>query len=228
MGVHQMMFVASAAAGAVEFVGATQSTDTNGGSGTVSLTGLGLQQGDLVVAYHAEADTATDNISKMSITTSGYSTKFEDARDFGSETANLRVATKVMGATPDSSISFSGSGDSSSGCVYGVIAFRGASDAVLRGSSATDSGNRTPGSITVANAGSAALAIVAQGYNGSIGSISAGYDHSGINRGADSQDLDLSYGVFLDCAAGGRSFLSHNQADIGGTAILTQFEITPA
>lgn len=74
---------------------------TTGASG-MSLSGLGLAQGDLVVAVVTRNGTTA-----CSISTSGY-TSVTSLSNFASVSVRMLVAYKVMGATPDSSLSFSG------------------------------------------------------------------------------------------------------------------------
>ena len=72
------------------------------GNSTLSLTGItGLQEGDLVVIFAADDNSATLN-------STGWTTL---AETFAGDIGHV-IAYKVMGATPDTSVSFSGTGAS--------------------------------------------------------------------------------------------------------------------
>lgn len=83
------------------YLGGATGTDTSF-FGTVSFSGLGLQQGDFIVAV-----VARDVASVGSISTSGYTT----VASLTNTGVSLLVAYKFMGASPDASFVFDGNGD---------------------------------------------------------------------------------------------------------------------
>jgi len=96
----------------IEFVGA----NSGNGASSLALSGLGLQQGDLVVAV-ASADATTFSVSSSGWT--GYNTSFS-LRDRTNSISHI-ICYKEMGATPDSTFSLDATVD-----FIGAIAFRNA------------------------------------------------------------------------------------------------------
>ena len=111
---------------AIEFVGSTTGTGT-GATYAVSLTsltgGVGSApiEGDVVVVTTGWASTANGD---PGVTTSGYAELVDlyanDTRD-----ANMAVAWKRMGSTPDTSVTVSGSNSTASGGATVVMVWRG-------------------------------------------------------------------------------------------------------
>lgn len=111
---------------ALEYVGGTSGT---GGSGsyTVSLTSLSggvgsaPQAGDIVVVISGFASSIDLDPGP---TTSGY-TEVADLYHNDSNDANLSVAYKIMGATPDTSVTVEGSGATNAGAAAVIHVWRG-------------------------------------------------------------------------------------------------------
>lgn len=208
------------------YLGSDGGTANNGEDITVSFTNFTPQPGDLVILLHVEADTATDNIDDMSVQSSGYQDLFASAHiDTIGESINLRVAYKVMGASPDADVSVLGSDDSSSGSALLVLGMRNAGVPVLRETATGSSGTVTPQSMTAANSGSMALGIVAQGFADGTGSPPGSYDHSGEETGVDTQRASVSFGLIENISAGAVSFYAHSLSDAGGSSIAVSIEV---
>lgn len=82
------------------FVGDAKNAGLGNADLTVDLSGISMQQGDLVLVAYGVVNTADH---PMSVTTAGYTELFEDYAD-DSRDANGAVAYKIMGATPDTSV----------------------------------------------------------------------------------------------------------------------------
>ena len=96
------------------------------GSGTsaaydVSLSGLGIQQNDIVVVATGFASTTNGD---PGVNTTGY-TEVADLYSDDTRDANLAIAYKVQGATPDTSINVNGSGSATDSAVTAVHVWRG-------------------------------------------------------------------------------------------------------
>jgi hypothetical protein len=107
-----MLRAAGNTGGEIEFVGANSAN----GASSLSISGLGLQQGDLVVAV------AMDDATAFSFSSSGwtgYSTSFPVRTRTNS--ISHTVCYKEMGATPDTAFSLNATVD-----FVGAIAFRNA------------------------------------------------------------------------------------------------------
>ena len=85
---------------ALTYVGSAEGSTTGTTAYTIDLSGLGMQQGDLVVVVSAIVSSTNQD---PGVSTSGYAELCDlyadDSRD-----ANLAVSWKLMGATPDTSV----------------------------------------------------------------------------------------------------------------------------
>lgn len=108
----------------ISFVNSTSNNTNNSGDVTLTLSGLGLQKDDLVIAVYSIAD--NDNVDFNMVETGGTWTEVADLFSNNTYDANLGVYYKKMGATPDSSVTFSGAsagGDTDTSAV--AMIFRG-------------------------------------------------------------------------------------------------------
>ena len=131
-----MLRAASNAGAEIEFVGAT----SNNGASSLSLSGLGLQQGDLVVAV---TSTTVGSYSFSSSGWTGVNSNFP-TRD-RTNSISYTVCYKEMGATPDTSFALNATVD-----FLGAIAFRNAQWASITSeASGTTISSFTASSITI-------------------------------------------------------------------------------
>lgn len=152
---------------AISFVGSNSSWGTGVSSLSVNFT---AKAGDFVVLY---AGVATDTAQYiLSVSNAGWTKQAELYADSATEPDfNLAVFTKVMGATPDSSVTFSASGGSISDEEFALVqVFRGVDlttplDVTPTTSTRTSSANPDPAAITPVTPGAW---IVVGGGAGSV------------------------------------------------------------
>lgn len=132
---------------AISFVG-SQTSDASAVNDLVVLLPAGLQQGDLVVVIGVQRNTTNDLWSEGS----GTWTKDADLFSSDSRVSNFAAFHKVMGATPDSSVTISQDGSAAGMC--GVAsAYRGVDqttplDAAVTTATGINSSEANPPSIT--------------------------------------------------------------------------------
>jgi hypothetical protein len=105
----------------ITFVGQTSATfegSTTVGT-TISLTGLGLQNGDIVIVAYESCGT-TDKAQVIA----GYTT-VADLYANDTEDSNLLVAYKIMGTVPDTSVTIPATGNAADAGAVVVQAYRG-------------------------------------------------------------------------------------------------------
>lgn len=146
-----------AEAATLSYVG-TREASGNSAAYNVDLSTLSLQQGDLVIVSTGFVSTANGN---PGVSTSGYT---EVADLYGNDTrdANFSVNWKVMGASPDSSVTCLGSGSATNGAVCVVHVWRGADqttpmDATDVEATGTNASNPNSGSITPVTTGATVI-----------------------------------------------------------------------
>ena len=105
---------------ALTYIGTAEGSGNSAGY-NVSLSGLSLQEGDIVVV--ATGFVSTSNLDP-GVGTAGYTEEVDlykgDTRD-----TNFSVSWKIMGSSPDTTVSCNGSGSASNGSVCVVHAWRG-------------------------------------------------------------------------------------------------------
>lgn len=150
------------------FVGSAEGSG-NSADYSVSLSGLSLRQGDLVILSTGYASNSNGDPGP---TTSGYTEVVEDYQNYslGSRDTNFSVSWKIMGLIPDTSVTVKGSGSSSFGAVTTVHVWRrakqyvsGASgytpmDVTPTNTGGTITGKNDSPSITPSTAGSVVIA----------------------------------------------------------------------
>ena len=83
----------------ITYLGGVTDTSVDGGALSASLSGLGLQEGDIVIAC-----VCCPTTSDIDLSISGYNEMCDLYTDYGSNYANFYAGYKIMGATPDSSV----------------------------------------------------------------------------------------------------------------------------
>lgn len=106
----------------ISLVGRSAELATNGGSTSIDLSGLGLQQNDLVLYSVA---VSRDGVGEPNITTTGYTNIVDKLLANDNEDALISVWYKVMGATPDTSVVSTDTGDLGDSVVAHVRVYRG-------------------------------------------------------------------------------------------------------
>src|SRR3990170_173432 len=100
--VAEQIKVQEAQAATITFVGSASNSSVPTADTTVSLTGISLQAGDLVIVTAGIGD--DDNVNhNVLINTAGY-TEVADLFANDTDDTNLAVWWKIMGATPDASV----------------------------------------------------------------------------------------------------------------------------
>jgi hypothetical protein len=113
---------------AITFVGSAEVGSLNGADATLDLTGIALQQNDIVVlTYSFDNTLATDN---SGITSAGWTQIYEGFDTVGSGVFKLGVYYKIMGASPDSSVVVDGTGIQFTAMSVVAMAFRGINQSV--------------------------------------------------------------------------------------------------
>lgn len=109
---------------AISFVGSGSDGAANAGDPSIDLTGLSLQQNDLVIVAFTEAGATGDADLDLTMTTADY-TQVADLFSDDTIQTNFAVFYKFMGATPDTTAVANGSGDAQNGAVAALQVFRG-------------------------------------------------------------------------------------------------------
>lgn len=141
---------------AITFVGSATGTGASA-SFNISLSGLGLQQGDLVIVATGYVTVGGAN-GNPGVSTSGYTEVADLFSDDGRE-AQFSVNYKLMGATPDTTVACNGSGSASLGAAGIAYALRGVDqttplDVTSTTATGIDSAVPDPPSITPTTSGS--------------------------------------------------------------------------
>lgn len=153
------------------FLGSAYSDAPNGGDVTVDLTRLSLQQNDLVVLSGSIGDNDHVDFTMALVGASGWN---KEADLFADDTqdVSLGVWTKVMGATPDTSVVVDGQGGTDSCTVAIAKAFRGVDpttpmDVAVTTATGLNTAHADPPSINHNNpSGVATVVVVASGDTG--------------------------------------------------------------
>jgi hypothetical protein len=163
--------------GLIQFVGVqTLGRAGTTSSATIDLTALssGISSaaaaGDLVIAAFS---TGSDTQRTLAITDGANDYTEVTPQLYSNDTydVNLRVAYKFMGGTPDTTITFGGTGsiDDAGACL--VLVFRGVDsdapiDIVVQTATGINTANHSPPTITPATAGAWPICFGAGGHNG--------------------------------------------------------------
>lgn len=203
---------------AISFVGSLPPVGANNG-GNVTLTfsnlvdstgaSAALQENDLVIVGQAESS-SSDNV--LATSSSGW-TKQADIFSNGSNyDTDLAVYTKIMGATPDTSIVLTGPGGSVNGHIGVAVALRGVDTSTpLDISVATVTGTGTscpdPGSVTPLTSG-AWIVVVGAGAAATgaaftnPGDLSSTTNHFRSANHVENNDIAIGFGLKTDWTSG--------------------------
>lgn len=143
---------------AITLVGTNTGGNNNGGDCTVNLPGA-TSQDDVVVVIGGHANSSGN---QAGVNTSGYTRVVHLANS----TCRLAIEYKVMGGSPDSSVSCRGSGSGVDATAYVVMVFRGVdtSSPIDAPSQSTSGNNNSPNSsaINVNTVGAAVISGIIQ------------------------------------------------------------------
>lgn len=153
------------------YLGSASDSQANGADATVSLADLSLQENDLVVLGGAIGDNDNIDFTMALVGATGWN---KEADLFADDTqdVSLGVWTKIMGATPDSSVVVSGQGGTDSTTVAVAHAFRGVDlttpmDVAVTPATGLNTAHADPPSIDHNNpSGVATVVVVASGNTG--------------------------------------------------------------
>jgi hypothetical protein len=124
---------------AISRIGSTASSNSGTGSSTVTFStgllddsnvaiGAGvIQQNDIVLVCYICS--ALVDMAQSALTPSGYTTVHTDLYSDDSFDTNMQVSYKVMGSTPDTTVTIPGGNASTNGYCYHVIVLRGVNNA---------------------------------------------------------------------------------------------------
>lgn len=167
----------------ISYLGTVNSNITQMSSGniTTSLSALNLQQNDVVFAVYVSAsDSSFGTISGWTLI---QKIGVNDSYDVG-----IAVYVKIMGSTPDSSVTASSPGAYTAYQALSVIAFRGVDtsslyDGTTSFTSGTNTSKPTPPAITLSNSNSVALVFAANGINSNNYYLSETYSPYSVSLG---------------------------------------------
>jgi len=169
---------------AVTFVGGASAHTTNGANVTITLpTSL---QNDVVYVFGGFSRTATPGVS-----TSGY-TNLVDV--INGTLCHLYVGRKIMGATPDTSVTCLGSGNAQDATAYTAMVFRGEDTTTPEDATTTTAnaatGNPDPPSITTVTNGAWVLAIGLSAGNNATITGPSGYSNLNTSQDTDTRPIN--------------------------------------
>lgn len=164
---------------AIEFVGARSAGKAGASSGNTTLvlsSGLTggtrdhVEEGDLVIGVYVSHDTAAKLISDG---TTAYTAIGSQVQADDTFNANLDVAYKFMGASPDASTTFGPSGGAASAAANAVLVFSGVDQSTpldVASTSALDvnNGQPNPPSITPSTAGAVVVGVGGAGFSSAL------------------------------------------------------------
>lgn len=116
------LLVPHIAQAAISFIDSASNSAINGGDVTVDLSGIDIQEDDLVIVGYSIGGDSNKAMSVSSPT--GY-IEVADLYANDSNDANLGVYYKIQGATPDSSVTVSGSAQADESTAAVAMVFRG-------------------------------------------------------------------------------------------------------
>ena len=152
----------------ITYLGSATGVSANGTNATINLTPIGLQQGDIIVVIQSIGE----NYSDLLTAPSGF-TKLSSAFNSDTYAINSTISYKIMGVTPDSSITllgldnwYSGSQSANAGIAY---CFRGVDkttpiDVTTVSAGGSNTGTPTPPGITTVTDGAMILSAACSSY----------------------------------------------------------------
>lgn len=189
---------------AITFVAGAIANATNGGDVAVDLTDItGLAEDDLVVLIYGIGDSDGTDFDMGIASGSGWTEQADLFGGANAREANFGVYTKVMGATPDTTVTVDGQGGTNAAVAAVAIGFRGVDTAApLDGVSPTtftssSTMDPSPASIDYTTAGCAVVIAGASGHSQGSQTVTfpTGYTtNSAWTTGNDSNDITVSLG----------------------------------
>jgi len=142
--------------GAITFVGGIAGAVADGGDVTLTLSGLGLAQNDVVIVFGGFSRTTAD----PGVSSGGWTENFE----FDGADQDNSLSWKAMSGSPDTSVVCLGSANATDAAAYVALAFRGVNTTTpFDATSVTGEGAAgaipNPPSITTATAGAMIIAM---------------------------------------------------------------------
>ncbi len=157
--------------GVITFVGSSTANAVNGGNVSLDLSGIGLAENDIVVVANAGYLLSAGTESNMEPTSNTY-TMLALVDPLGQ--TPLYVGYKRMTSSPDTSLTFTGSGETSFAMASLALAFRGVSTTTaIDVTTTTNSSSFDPPSITPVSNNACVVAIGAA-IGGNSGDASPG------------------------------------------------------
>lgn len=162
LGSTEVYAAAGGGGGGITYVGSTSNwRDDAAANLVVDLSGLGLQEGDIVVVTGAAVRNNT-LINWPSVVTAGYTEEIQ-TQGGDSNSSPFTMSWKIMGATPDTSVEIQHSGDYAWPTVGIVHAFRGVDqttpmDVAAVSANSSNDGQPDPPAITPVTSGAVVVA----------------------------------------------------------------------
>jgi hypothetical protein len=202
---------------AISFVGSLPPIGANNG-GNVTLTfsnlvdasgaAASLQQNDIIIAAFAHSSTSDAAMTAPS----GWTEILEDYGNGTTYDANIIVCYKVMGASPDASVTFTGPGGASFGTIGAAAAFRGVDpttplDVSAVGDRGTGTSVPNPPAITPTTSGAWPVAVgagsAAAGAAYTVGTnLSSTTNHFRSLNHAETNDIAIGMGFATNWSSG--------------------------
>lgn len=202
------------------YVGSVSDTNANGNAVTLDLTGLSLQENDLVLAFIAVG--ADDNSNVAEVGTSTGWTEIVDILSDDVEDVSLAVYYKLMGSTPDTSFDTASAGTSDS-IAATARAYRGVNtttplDVTTTTSITTNTALPNPPSITTVTDKCRVVIVGAAGTRSNSSNLAhPNADNAVSLHQDDATDVELFVGDFIKAAGtfdpDAMTFLSDTEPD---------------
>jgi len=202
------------------YVGSVSDGAANGNAVTLDLTGLSLQENDLVLAFIAVG--SDDNSNKAEVGTSTGWTEIVDIFTDDTEDVSLAVYYKLMGSTPDTSFDTASAAGTDS-IAATARAYRGVNtttplDVTSTTSTTTDTALPNPPSITTVTDKCRVVIAGAAGTRSSSSNLAhPNADNAVSLHRDDSTDVELFVGDFVKAAGtfdpDAMTFLSDTESD---------------
>jgi uncharacterized lipoprotein NlpE involved in copper resistance len=182
---------------AISVVGGVAASEINGGNVTLTLTGLGAAQNDVVLVFGGIGGTAAGTQGASGSVSGAYQQLV--SADSGAN--QFYVGWQRMGATPDATITCNGNGDAGDSAAYACIILRGVTTAspptdVATTSTNGSSTNPNPPSIDWSTSGTAVIVGALSVVNDASITIPSGYSSANLTSfsasGNDGEDASVA------------------------------------
>ncbi len=160
---------------AISYINGNSGVALNGGNVTISLGLMGIAENDIVCVFGGFPSSGTAQVTSPG----GYTLD----TNYTANGITCGFSYKVQGASPDTSLTLSGDGDTTHGVAYIVMVFRGVDtstpiDATTITASGTDAAGPNSGSITTVTNGAAVISFGASNNDELIVTQPSGYSSS--------------------------------------------------